>query len=121
VLPRYRPLWDVACGWHKMMAAAFWQLTEESDGDTIRFDYDSGFEWSALALSANYYLSAVEVSLFDLFSQTSVAEVLDVLSDWSRYLTMVKKKLTANRPAGPSAITSTPPGPPAGSPITGPP
>jgi hypothetical protein len=131
VLARYAPLWAIAERWEQRWAAgvaaavaadsAAGPDAAERDAAASEFlavdlSLADAADFAAVALAANYRLTAAEISLLGLFADATPAAVLDAVIDRPTRIAWAKKKY---RPAPDS--TSTSDGAAGSTPATGPP
>jgi len=90
VLPRYAALWEAANGWFDLRVGV-----PADDANRQIIDDQRIHEWAVTALAANYRLGSLECAELHLFSDDTVAAILDVIADWATLSEWAKKKAAA--------------------------
>lgn len=100
-----------------VLAQRFWDARlgalAESDGETIRFDFDGLHDAAVECLGANYAIGRIEAGMLGLFVTGSAVTILEALIDWPRVVEILKKTIDQTLEG-----SATSPGPPADSPAT---
>lgn len=91
VQEQHRWLWEVACRWWDAISRAM-EDADADEGGAAAFDFQDTCDSALAALGVNYRISKAEVVLLGLFTESSVAEVLNATVDMPTFRAWVKKK-----------------------------